>query len=122
MTYTIDILINNKGSNTEATKDLLYDLAQHNNCTYEYFQYETEGIGHLIKKNDCIYTVNFDEKNLKNLINFIKMIKPLKKVFIELIYDNESGYNIIYNYKNKHKNLSKDFNPDYQLIHNLLSS
>ena len=47
MAYTIQLLVK-KLTNINYVKDLLYDLAAHNNCVLQYFQHESEGIGHKI--------------------------------------------------------------------------
>ena len=134
MTYTIEIVIKNKdnmGCNlnepnetSESIKYFLFDLAKGLNCNDEYFNYELEGIGHLIKKNICIYTVIFLKEDFNNFLEFIKFLKPVKNIYIDSIYEEDIKLNMIYKYSKKHKLEKLDkldkLDKEYVMILNLL--
>jgi hypothetical protein len=99
MTYTIQLLVKNM-KNINYVKDILYDLAAHHNCIFQYFQHEMEGIGCKIKKNTYIQSINFE--NIYTLEDYIKMLRgmlssvsELKIVRIDTIYNEDESY-IVY--------------------------
>ena len=118
MTYTIEIILKNiKHSNNDDIKNYLYDLAYGFNCIDEYFNYELEGIGHLIKKNICVYTINFNSEDIDNFIKFITFIKCIKGIYIDTIYHDDIKCNIIYKHDRYYKNnINLINNKDYQRI------
>jgi hypothetical protein len=83
---SFDILKNSSVTELQAT---VRNLAEECGCEsfYEDYEYETNT---QYKRNHCIMTVNFHDKNSQNLLHFLKTVRIKEGLFLELIYDEDT--------------------------------
>ena len=110
MTYSVELVLDlKKNKNMQVTKDILWNLATENNCSFQYFQYETAGKGHKIKQNICIHIIDFDERDMEfedesefttfdELLQFIRHItmRPIKYIKLDNIYNDDKPFYFIF--------------------------
>ena len=102
MTYTIELSydINKYGNET---KSKIIDMSEYYQCKSNSYLYEFEG-QKQIQRSHCIISIVFSDDNINKMIEFIKTIKRLKKVYIEVIFNDNNK--IIYTssyYRKKNK-------------------
>lgn len=94
MGYTIEISFDiRKHKSFSRFKEQIILLAEAKNCNSYYILHEMEG-GTSLDRSHCVISITFCES--VNCIEFIKFIKPIKKLYIECIYSNNSRFKIIY--------------------------
>jgi hypothetical protein len=83
---SFDILKNSSVTELQVT---VKNFAEECGCDsfYEDYEYETHS---QFKRNHCLMTVNFTQKNVVYLLNFLRDIRNKEGIFLELIYDEDS--------------------------------
>lgn len=88
---SFDIL---KNSSICELHDIIEIEANKYGCNFIYDDYEFE-LNSYIRRNHCIMTINFVKVDLTDLLKFIKYIRREKRLYLELIYD-ENKNSILY--------------------------
>tara|TARA_Y100000389_G_C17319948_1_gene442505 strand:+ start:410 stop:817 length:408 start_codon:yes stop_codon:yes gene_type:complete len=96
MVFTIELSLYKNNSNQINYNIERREQAELFNCKMQYFIHEIEGIRHNITHNDCIHTVIFELTDFENLINYIKTVRQEKFYYIECVYKDEFGCDILY--------------------------
>ncbi len=83
---SFDIL---KNSSVTELQKKVKNYAEECDCesVYEDYEYDTHS---QFKRNHCIITIIFSEKNVDYLLLFLKFIRQMDGLFLELIYDDTS--------------------------------
>lgn len=93
-------------------KDLVIYYAKEYNCQKYDYIYEFEG-NKQIKRSHCIISIVFSQEHINKFKEFINTIKRIKKLYLEVIYNdnNEILYaSSFYKKRNKDVKIKKDEN------------
>jgi hypothetical protein len=91
MGYEIEVSFNIlKSSSVTELQEMVKNIAGECGCEsfYEDYEYETNV---QFKRNHCIMTIIFQDKKSNNLLHFLRFIRRKEGLFLESIYDEESG-------------------------------
>ena len=91
MGYDIEVSFNIlKSSSVTELQEMVRSIAGECGCEsfYEDYEYETNV---QFKRNHCVMTLNFKDKNSNNLLHFLRFIRNKEGLFLESIYDEENG-------------------------------
>lgn len=91
MGYEIEVSFNIlKSSSVTELQEMVKNIAGECGCEsfYEDYEYETNI---QFKRNHCIMTIIFQDKKSNNLLHFLRLIRRKEGLFLESIYDEESG-------------------------------
>jgi len=92
MGYNIEVSFNIlKNSRVTNIKNNLESLATNCGCTNIYDDYEFEN-NIYYKREHCVTSIYFENKNIYNLKKFLEIIKDTKELYIETIYDDDLNY------------------------------
>lgn len=95
MVYNIEVSFNIlKNSSVTETQNRIIHGAEACGCDYFYEDYEYS-VHAQFKRNHCIITFVFSEKNIDDLVKFVKFIRGTRDVYLESIYD-ETSCSILY--------------------------
>jgi hypothetical protein len=90
MGYNIEVSFNIlKNSSVTELQAMVRNLAEECGCNYFYEEYEYE-TNTQFKRNHCVMTIIFEDKNIINLLQFLRYIRNTKGLFLESIYDDDS--------------------------------
>lgn len=91
MGYNIEVSFNIlKNSSITEIQNRITHGAKLYGCDFWYEDYEYDENAQF-KRNHCIITVNFSEKNIDELVKFVRFIKTMYDVYLECIYDDNSN-------------------------------
>jgi hypothetical protein len=108
MGYTIEIAFDMiKHNNVSELKEFISSLALDFDCNHYYYYFDMEN-DVKFKRNHCIVSVNFDDKDTFKCANFIKSIKKINGMHIECIYEDTYLCKLIYGSQFYLKNIDKD--------------
>ena len=80
---SFDIL---KNSSATELQNTVRNFAEECGCETFYEDYEYDHYAQF-KRNPCVMSVDFSQKNITNFLQFLKFIKHKEGLFLELIYD-----------------------------------
>lgn len=121
MRIVIDLLVDlKKVSNSSEIYNMIEQLAYNNECYNINCIYETEGINHIINKNNMIIEVTFEKED--NLSKFIKNINSNRLAKIDAIYYQDNLIKFIYKSRNYNNNQSTSQFDSINKVLNFLSN
>lgn len=87
MGYTIEVSFDiTKNSSVTQLQDTIRNVAKECECESFYEDYEYDS--HVqFKRNHCVMTAIFSQKNIDELLYFLQFIKRTEGIFLEMIYD-----------------------------------
>jgi hypothetical protein len=91
MGYDIEVSFNIlKSSSVTELQETVKNIAEECGCEsfYEDYEYETNV---QFKRNHCVMTLKFQDKTSINLLHFLRFIRSKQGIFLESIYDEDSG-------------------------------